>query len=329
MSRAMNRFLVGIVLAAVLSSISFAQSKTYSIMLITFRGMTDAERGFTEYLKYRLPVEFLLRDAEGDRAKVKPFLAEAKNRKIDLIYTFGTSVTLETVGALGKVDPATNIIDIPVVFNIVADPIGAGLANKVSETGRNLTGVTHVVPIIDQLTTMQRFKKVKKLGVIYNALEPNSQSTIQQLRQYASQLQFELVEAPLTSGANSSDSDVNTAMQALLAAQPDFIYLPSDSLIIARAKLITSAATASDIPTVSATEGPIRDGGALMGLVSNYVSAGQFAGYKAEQILTGKEKIETIPIEPLLRFTIVVNMDTAAKLKVFPPLDIIKIAELL
>ena len=329
MSSAIYRFLIGALLAAALSSAAFAQEKTYSIMLIVFRGMTEAERGFTEYLKYRLPVEFLIRDANGDRSQVKPFLVEAKQRKVDLIYTFGTSVTLETVGALGKINPDTNITDLPVVFNIVADPVGAGLASKFAATGRNLTGVSHVVPMVDQLTTMQRFKKVNKLGVIFNTSEPNSLMAVQQLRQHAAQFQFELIEAPLTSGANPLDGDVTEAMQTLLKSKPDFIYLPSDSSIIARARTIVRAATDAGIPTISATEGPIRDSGALVGLVSNYVSAGQFAGYKAEQILTGKEKIETIPIDTLQRFTIVINMKTAAKLNVFPPLDIIKIAELL
>jgi putative tryptophan/tyrosine transport system substrate-binding protein len=80
---------------------------------------------------------------------------------------------------------------------------------------------------------------------------------------------------------------------------------------------------------VSATEGPIREDGALMGLVSNYANAGAFPGYKAEQILRGKEAVRNIPIETLQRFTLLVNMTTAVQLGVYPPLDLIKIAELL
>ena len=66
-----------------------------------------------------------------------------------------------------------------------------------------------------------------------------------------------------------------------------------------------------------------------MGLVSNYANAGAFAAYKAEQILLGKAVAEKIPIETLQRFALVVNMKTATKLGVYPPLDLIKIAELL
>lgn len=326
---AIYRLFAAVSLVLVLSCPAFAQEKTYSVMLIMYRGVTDAERGFTEYLKHRLPVEFLLRDADGDRTKVKDFLAEAKEKKVDLIYTFGTSVTLETVGAVDDANTQGKITDIPVVFNIVTDPVGARLADNLSATGRNLTGVSHVVPMSAQLTAMKRYKPVKKLGVIYNPNEPNSLSSIQQLRQQAAQFQFNIVEAPIASNATLEDRDISNAMQGLIAAKPDFIYLPSDSTIISRAKIIVDAANEVGIPTLSATEGPIRDSGALLGLVSKYESAGQFAGYKAEQILMRKERIEAIPIETLRHFTIVVNMKTAKKLNLWPPLDIIKIAELL
>ena len=97
-------------------------------------------------------------------------MAEAKRERVDLIYTFGTTVTLDAVGAVGKVDPAVHVTDIPVVFNIVADPVGADLATAFAATGRNLSGVSHLVPMPDQLRAMQRFRKVGKLGVIYNSL---------------------------------------------------------------------------------------------------------------------------------------------------------------
>ena len=93
--------------------------------------------------------------------------------------------------------------------------------------------------------------------------------------------------------------------------------------------MIVSAATAARIPVISATEGPIRDDGAFVGLVSNYYNAGAFAAHKAEQILVGKQRAGQLPIETLQRFALVVNMTTAVQLGIYPPLDLIRIAELL
>src|SRR6266851_4470649 len=120
----MHRFLLGIILTVALATSARAQDKTFNVMLIMFRGTTPAEQGFMDYLKGRLPVNFVLRDVNGVRARVKEFTAQAKQQRVDLIYTFGTSVTLDAVGAAGKVDPNLHVVDIPVVFNIVADPVG-------------------------------------------------------------------------------------------------------------------------------------------------------------------------------------------------------------
>jgi putative tryptophan/tyrosine transport system substrate-binding protein len=309
---------------------TFAQEKSYSkVMMILFRGTTQAETGFMDHLRGRLPVEFLVRDVAGARGKVREFVEEARRERVDLIYTFGTSVALDVVGAAGKVDPAVHVTDIPVVFNIVADPVGAGLAPAFAATGRNLTGVSHLVPMADQLRAMQRFRQVTKLGVIYNASEPNSTLAVTRLRGLAAQFKFQLVEEAITSGPKPEAAEVAKAMQPLIAARPGFIYLPSDSSLIERAAAIVELARPAGIPIISATEGPIREDGALMGLVSNYANAGAFPGYKAEQILRGKEAVRNIPIETLQRFTLLVNMTTAVQLGVYPPLDLIKIAELL
>lgn len=181
-----------------------------------------------------------------------------------------------------------------------------------------------------QLKTMQRLKAVKRLGVVYNPQEANSVLAVRELRQYAGEFRFELVEAPLATAAGQKPAarEIASAMQKLLALRPDFIYLPSDSSLIQQASAIVGPATAAGVPVISATEAPIRQQGALVGLVSSYYNVGAFAGYKAEQILTGKMSAGSIPIDTLQRFTLVVNMNTAGQLGIYPPMDLVPIAEL-
>ena len=321
---AIIRLLLGLLIAAALSWHG-------TNLRGAIRGITPADQGFMDQMKARIPVEFTIRDVQGSRVKIREFVEEARRNRPDLLYTFGTTVTLDTVGAAGQVDPKFHIVDIPVVFNIVADPVGAKLASAFAATGRNLTGVSHLVPMPDQLRAMQRFKSVKKLGVIYNPYEANSALAVDQLRGLTAQFRFSLVEAALQTapGQQVVTQDVVDAMLQLVAAKPDFVYLPSDSSLIARASTIVGMATTAKIPVISATEGPIRDDGALVGLVSNYYNAGAFAAHKAEQILVGKQPAGRLPIETLQRFALVVNMTTAFQLGVYPPLDLIRIAELL
>ena len=326
----MRRVLLLVVFFAGLSTAAFAAGDRRTVLMLLYRGVTEAEKGFMEYLGPRVPVDFIVRDAGADRARIAEFVEEARRMRPDLIYAFGTTVALDTVGALGKIDPARHIADIPVVFNIVADPVGAGLARGFTATGRNLTGVSHLVPMPVQLKTMQRLKAVKRLGVVYNPQEANSVLAVRELRQYAGEFRFELVEAPLATAAGQKPAaqEIASAVQKLSALRPDFIYLPSDSSLIQQASAIVGPATAAGVPVISATEAPIRQQGALVGLVSSYYNVGAFAGYKAEQILTGKMSAGSIPIDTLQRFTLVVNMNTAGQLGIYPPMDLVPIAEL-
>ena len=329
----MRRLLVGGLLSLPLSTpflmrSAIAQRSNHTVMLILFRGQTTAEDAFMLYLKERVPVEFLIRDIDGDRTKIRQFLNEARQRRVDLVYSFGTTVTQEVVGVLGSVDRNRHLVDIPVVFNIVADPVGAGLADGLAATGRNVTGVSHLVPLRDQISAMQRFATIRKLGVIYNVAEVNSLLAVVQLRQLASSLEYELIEAPLGTGHRPSTTEIEHAMERMLAARPDFVYLPSDSSMIANAQTIVRLATAAKVPVISATESPIYEAGALFGMVTKYVNAGAFAGYKAEQILLKRQLVGSIPIERLQRYSLVINMNAAAQLGIYPPLDLLRIAEL-
>jgi len=156
----------------------------------------------------------------------------------------------------------------------------------------------------------------------------NSLLAVVQLRQLANILEYELVEAPLGTGHRPSTTEIEQAMERMLSGRPDFVYLPSDSSMIANAQTIVRLATAAKVPVISATESPIYEAGALVGMVTKYVNAGAFAGYKAEQILLRRQPVGAIPIERLQRYSLVINMNAAARLGIYPPLDLLRIAEL-
>ncbi len=107
------------------------------------------------------------------------------------------------------------------------------------------------------------------------------------------------------------------------------IYLPSDSFLVANAKKVVDEINVYKIPSFSATEVPIRKGQALTGLVCRYYNVGQLAGYKAEQILVHKKDPKDIPMETLSRFSFMFNMATAKQLEFYPPLSVLKVAEIL
>ncbi|WP_269532022.1 ABC transporter substrate-binding protein [Chitinimonas sp. BJYL2] len=306
-----------------------ATTPTRRVMLLLYRGVTPAERGFMDYLKRQMPVEFIVRDAAGDKAKLADLVAEARTLRPDLIYAFGTTVTIATVGTYTERDPARHISDIPVVFNIVADPVGAGLAPDTKSSLRNLTGVSHLAPPTVQWQAMRRYGRVSRLGLIYSPNEKNAVLAAARLAQAAKADGVSVhAEAIETDTAGKPDeAGLSATLARVLKQAPDWLYLPSDSFLIAHAAEVVSRATEAGVATFAATEEPVRQGGALAGLVSPYYAAGQFAGLKAAQILQGTKTAADLPLDTLARFTYLMNMTTARQLGRFPPIGMLRYAE--
>jgi putative ABC transport system substrate-binding protein len=319
-------WLLGGLLGCLLLSVSSAWAAPhYKVVLLLYRGVTPAEQGFMDTLRAQLPVDFTILDAGEQQARLPELVKQARALRPDLIYTFGTSVTLAAVGPSGSKDPRY-IRDIPVVCNIVADPVGARLTPSMTSSARNLTGVTHLVPMVDQLRAVASWGKIRRLGVLYSPQESNSQLAVQQLRAQSSAFGYVLYPVAIQDPGKAA---LAAAVQRLAAQKVDYLYLPSDSSLIRQADAIVAPALAAGIPVVSATEEPIRREGALFGLVGNYRNAGSFAAYKAVQILREHKAPAAIPFQPLKRFALLINMRSAKQLQRYPPLEQFRFAELL
>ena len=66
---------------------------------------------------------------------------------------------------------------------------------------------------------------------------------------------------------------------------------------------------------------------ALIAAASRYYSVGRLAGFQAEQILIKDIPPVAIPIRSLSRFSYVINMDSARQLSTYPPLSVLRYAE--
>jgi putative tryptophan/tyrosine transport system substrate-binding protein len=307
-------------------------TRPYRIYAITFRGMTDVERGFQDYFAARrIPVQITFRDLNRDASRMPGFLEEIKRTKPDLVYTWGTSVTLGVVGTYDGYDPATNITEIPVVFTLVAAPVLAKIVPDLKNSRRNVTGVFHVAPTEAQIRAMASYRPFKSIGILYTPTEQNSVVVVDEVREVSKRLGFAVIAKPLKLDAAKkvTAEGAPEMIKEMKDQKVDWLYLPPDSYLGTQAKsVIIPAAMAAGLPTFASTE-QLMETGALTGLVSRYHSIGQFTAYKAEQILVHKVPPAKIPVETLTRFSLVVRMDVAEALKLPPPLPMFNYAELI
>jgi len=306
-------------------------ARPFRIYAITFRGMTDVEKGFSDYFASRkIPVQITYRDLNRDPSRMVGFLDEIRAAKPDLIYTWGTSVTLGVVGAYDA--PGNEFIrDIPVVFTLVAAPMLARIVPDLKAPGRNVTGVVHVGSTEGQIKAMTQYRPFQTLGVLYTPTEKNSVVLLDEIRRLGREQGFHTVERTFRlDGARKPIADgAADLVRELKEAGAQWLYLPPDSYLGTLAEsVIVPAAMQLGLPTFASTE-QLMQAGALSGLVSRYYNVGQFTAHKAEQILVEKRSPSTIPVETLKRFSYQIRMPAAKRLNLPPPLPMLSYAELI
>jgi putative ABC transport system substrate-binding protein len=302
------------------------------IQAITFRGLTDVEKGFEEYFaSRRIPVQITYRDLNRDASRMPGFLDEIRATRPDLVYTWGTSVTLGVVGPHDAASKAPYINDIPVVFTLVAAPVQAKIVAELRSSRRNVTGVTHVVPTDAQIRAISAYRPFQTLGVLYTSTERNSVVVLDEVRRLGRERGFNTVDRSFRLDAQRKPTAEGAVdlVREIKEAGAQWLYLPPDSYLGTLAEsVIIPAAMELGLPTFASTE-QLMQAGALSGLVSRYHTVGQFTAHKAEQILVGRLAPSAVPVEALKRFSYQIRMAAAHQLKLPPPLPMFNYAELI
>jgi len=308
-----------------------ASTGPFRIAMILWRGDTDVEKGFRDYLKaHQIDASITVLNIDRSMARLPAAIAAAKELKPDLVYTWGTGPSLGVIGEYDKVSPATNITDIPVLFTMVTSPTGSRIISQPGKSGRNVTGVSHIAPLEAQIRAMRDYRQVSRLAVLYNPAESNSVLVIKRLQTLLPQENIELIaEAAPLDDKGQPRADPLPAMVAKVAErEPQFLYIGPDTFIGDNRDVITGEGIRHGLPTFTGTELEIRTSNAMVGLVTNYYALGKFAGYKAEQILVDKVPVGDIPIETLSHFTYMVKISVAQTLKLYPPIGLLDYAEI-
>ena len=302
-----------------------------TVVMVLPREEQNIEAAFRDYLKKRpVPARIEVLRFSGKAEDGPALVAQVRQLKPDLIYAWGTNTTLALAGPADAGAASGFIQDTPIVFTEVTDPVGSGLLRQLDPPQRNVTGVSHVAPLAVQLNTMRTYRPFKRLGYLTNPNEPNSALVLAALRKLGGATGFEVVEevVPPDARGNPDPATLPALIQRIAAKQVDFLYIgPSTFLAFTHRDLVTQAALQARLPTFCATESIVRKASCLFGLFSSGNNVGRFAGYKAAQVLLEKQPVGKLPAETLQRFSLLINMQTARALALYPPLQLLNVAE--
>ena len=203
-----------------------ADYKIGILQLVQHVALDQANKGFQDQLSVRMDaagktVTIYDENASGDDANNATILNTLIGKDVDLIYTIATSSSQAAVAATeGK--------DIPVLFNAVTDPVGAGLVASMAAPGGNVTGVSDINPVEKQIELIGELlgKDSVKVGFLYTSSETNSITQINMAKAYCDANGHTYV----TQGI-ADITELKSAMIALANEGVDAIYIPTDNTL--------------------------------------------------------------------------------------------------
>jgi putative tryptophan/tyrosine transport system substrate-binding protein len=257
-------------------------------------------------------IRFEIRAAEGQLQRLPEFAFEMISLGVDLLAVIGAV----TVRAVRK---ATSTI--PIVFAVVVEPIGDGLATNLEHPGGNVTGVTTFDP--QQAATQLRFLSavipgLERVAILSDLGVSDCMSNSNREATLALQLRPQVirVEAPAPEYENAFAAMERERAQALVVLE--------EPINQACRKQIADFAAAHRLPTVFPIS--MLDAGGLIAYGTSLRNATQrMAGY-ADKILRGANPGD-LPIKAALLHELVVNLVTAQRLGVTVPSGVLAQAD--
>jgi ABC-type uncharacterized transport system substrate-binding protein len=287
-----------------------AEDKRLNIAMILWRGETQAEIGFKDGLKeLGYSVEYFIINAGQDIKKLGVLLSELKPKfdEFDYIYTFGTTVSRRTrVIVNGRV---------PQIFNVVTDPVGAGIVQSMESSGGNISGMSSAIPISVQIKSAFEVIKFNKLGIFFNPREKNSMIARKKLYNVAKDFDFEVIDLRSPPVQNILQENLQKLINEPILV--DAVYLPSDSFLVSNAKLIGLQLRTAKVKSIGAIKSFIENG-ALMGVVVDYYQLGRAVAKIVDRDQKG-EKLQNIPIKKVEEPYLVINKTTSDILNIRIP----------
>lgn len=281
------------------------------IQIVEHPALDAAREGFLETLEQNgyvegqnLTVDY--QNAQNDQSTLQTIANKFASANHDLILAIATP---------SAVAVAASITDVPILITAVTDPVTAKLADSLERPGTNVTGTTDMNPIKEQFELLKQLvPEAKKVGILYNAGEVNSQVQVEIAKEVVQNMDIEILEASVATSA-----DVLQAAQSFIG-KVDAIYVPTDNTVVSARESVIQVTNTNNIPLI-AGESSVVDAGGLATIGINYFNLGKQTGEMAIRVLKG-DNPQDMPIESQKDFDIVINEETANLLEIEIPAEL-------
>ena len=287
------------------------------VQIVQHGSLDEANKGFVDALKERGygpdKVKIDQENAQGDQSNLKTIVSRFKAEKPKLICAIATPAAQAA---------ANEIKDIPIVGTAITDYISAKLVQNDEKPGGNVTGVSDFASMDAQMELAAKLiPQAKNVGLIYCSSEVNSEVQANQMKDYCKKHGLTVEERTV-----NNVNDIQQVAESLVG-KVDYIYVPTDNTLASSIPTLMKITDANKIPVIVGADIMAKDG-ALAALSVDYYRLGKQTGELAADILDGKVKPETSPIQHQKDYTIVINKQDAEILGLTIPEEIAKKANM-
>lgn len=258
---------------------------------------------------------FDLQNANGEMSTASSIANKFKAEKVDLAVGIATP----TAQALAQA-----IDDAPVIFCAVTDPVNAGLVSSISKGEGNITGVSDMTPVKEQIELLASLIDLKTLGHVYT----NSESNAVRLAEIAEEVCAEMGIKFIGTGVNNS-SEVKQAAQTI-AGKVDAFYVSTDNTVVSAISALIDVADKAGIPIVSADTTSAENGGVLLAWGFDYYKMGKATGRMILDILGGADtdSMPTLFMTDPSDIDLLIDTANATALGIIIPADLLSAARI-
>lgn len=295
---------------ATIMNIGIVQLVEHDALDAANRGIIDgmAKRGFKDGVN----VKFDKQNAQADQSNLHNIATRFVSNNDKLIFAIATPAA-QSVASVTK--------EIPIVATAVTNFEVARLVKSNKAPGGNVTGVSDINPVADQLALLLKLTPgAKAVGTIYNSSEINSAYQIELLREAAKAHKVDVIEATV--------SNVNDIQQAIASIKDKVqaLYIPTDNVMASAIPALLKVTNPAKLPVVAGESGMVR-AGALASIGVDYYTLGVMTGNMGADILEGKAQPATMPIQIQQATKVLINMKAAKEIGLDVPAELLKDAD--
>jgi putative ABC transport system substrate-binding protein len=250
-------------------------------------------------------VQYLKASAQGDYNVAISIAQNYQAQHVDLVLAIATPTAL----AAAQVFRGTTT---PIVFAAITAPEEYGLVLDAHDPSRNenITGVSDRIDVALDLKLLKDLSpSIKRIGLVYNPGEVNSDLLTRLAEQSAPSLGLTIVKAIADTSAA-----VLMAAQSLIG-RVDAFFVTTDNTVVSAIDSVVAAANEARVPFLMADYTSVRFG-PTVARGFDYYEHGQIAGSVILEVLSGK-KPNQIPVvyhADVEREKVYLNLDAAAKI---------------